>query len=474
MEPSELNKIFKINNNLTNFIVLLTNVSKRPLTFLIDSGADISVINIKSFEFNLDISKEKFCTISGITENSTSSLGTMNLDLYIEDDCINQEFQVVDENFSLITDGILGRNFLINNLCNIDFETFTISINTKEQTHVLDLKTKIPEITSFKIPARSHITQCINIARNEDVLIESQEIADGVFVGNSIVPKKGIAHIDILNTNNTDVQIKQFSIKTEPLNNYDIVDFDQHLHDSPRDDRFQKLLSELNLNISDPKAEESIKGICKDFCDIFHLKTDKLTFNNFYKQKITLSDRKPVYIKNYRLPQSQIHEINQHVEKLIEQDLIEPSVSPYNSPLLLVPKKSSNGEKKTRLVIDFRQLNKKVVDDKFPLTRLDEILDNLGHARFFSTMDLQSSFHQIKLDESSKKLTAFSTQKGHYHFKRLPFGLKISANSFQRMLSIALAGLDLRAFLYVDDIIVFGRNLEDHNKNLIEVFKRFA
>lgn len=141
---------------------------------------------------------------------------------------------------------------------------------------------------------------------------------------------------------------------------------------------------------------------------------------------------------------------------------------------MVVPKKSENGKEKWRLVVDFRQLNKKIVNDKFPLTRLEDVLNRLGRAKYFSTLDMTSSFHQINLDEDSRNLTAFSTSNGHYQFKRLPFGLKISSNSFQRMLTISLSGLDSKAFLYVYDIIVFGCNLRHYNENLSRVFERLS
>jgi len=197
-----------------------------------------------------------------------------------------------------------------------------------------------------------------------------------------------------------------------------------------------------------------------------------LSTNNFYTQSIKLTDKSPVYIKNYRLPQSQLEEINNQVEKLQKENIIEPSVSSYNSPLLIVPKKNTSDQKKWRLVVDFRQLNKRIMNDKFPLTRLEDVLDTLGRAKYFSTLDMTSSFHQIELQKDSRHLTAFSTNKGHFQFKRLPFGLKISTNSFQRMLTIALTGLDASAFLYVDDIIVYGCSLKHHNSNLEKVFKR--
>lgn len=92
---------------------------------------------------------------------------------------------------------------------------------------------------------------------------------------------------------------------------------------------------------------------------------------------------------------------------------------------------------------------------------------------YFSTLGMTSSFHQIDLNPTSRPYTAFSTTNGHFQYTRLPFGLKISSNSFQRMLSLALSGLDSQAFLYVDDIIVFGCSL-DHNDNLIKVFDRLS
>lgn len=158
---------------------------------------------------------------------------------------------------------------------------------------------------------------------------------------------------------------------------------------------------------------------------------------------------------------------------MLESNIIEQSISSYNSPILLVPKKSSNGEKKWRLVVDFRQLNKKILADKFPLPRIDDILDQLGRAKYFTTLDLMSGFHQIPLDKDSRRFTAFSTKNGHYQFTRLPFGLNISPNSFQRMMTIAMAGLTPElAFIYIDDIVVIGCSVDHHLSNLTQVFER--
>lgn len=143
------------------------------------------------------------------------------------------------------------------------------------------------------------------------------------------------------------------------------------------------------------------------YADVFALPNDRMTVNNFYEQKLRTRDEQPIYIKNYRHPQTQKEEINKQVSKLLDNKLIEPSVSSYNSPLILVPKKSQDGTKKWRMCVDYRMLNKHLIADKFPLPRIDDILDNLGKAKYFSVLDLYSGFHQIPLTKQSREMTAF-------------------------------------------------------------------
>ena len=140
----------------------------------------------------------------------------------------------------------------------------------------------------------------------------------------------------------------------------------------------------------------------------------------------------------------------------------------------MVPKKSlpNSKEKRWRLVIDYRQINKKLVADKFPLPRIDDILDQLGRAKYFSCLELMSGFHQIKLEDDSRDLTSFSTNIGSYRFTRLPYGLKIAPNSFQRMMTIVFSGLNPeQAFLYMDDLVVLGCSEKHMLSNLTNVFE---
>lgn len=158
---------------------------------------------------------------------------------------------------------------------------------------------------------------------------------------------------------------------------------------------------------------------------------------------------------------------------MLNDEIIEEAKSEWNSPLLLVPKKSENGKNKWRLVIDYRKLNANLQDDKFPLPNIEEVIDSLSGAQYFTHLDLSQGYYQCELKPEDRHVTAFSTPTGQYQMTRLPMGLKISPSSFSRLMTVAMSGLNLeRCLIYLDDIIVFGRTFDEHNKNLISVFQR--
>jgi len=151
-----------------------------------------------------------------------------------------------------------------------------------------------------------------------------------------------------------------------------------------------------------------------------------------------------------------------------------PSTSPWTAPIWIVPKKMDASKKqKWRVVIDYRKWNTIAIRDAFPLPLITEILDQLGNAKYFSCLDCFPGFHSVKVKAEDAHKTAFSSDIGHYQFVRMPFGLKNAPAKYKRLMNTVLSGLQgTRCFVYMDDIVIYGSNLSDHNKKLKEVFRR--
>jgi len=237
---------------------------------------------------------------------------------------------------------------------------------------------------SIFLPAISQVVQKIKIDSIEDsVLIPNQEIEHGirVYIANTIASPEN-AFIRLLNTTNTDKVVSINKLNYESLSNYDVVQ-------SSKENREKSVLSQVSKNFP-PQFRTQLSTLCTQYSDVFGLETESLSTNNFYIQMLRLKDEEPVYIKNYRSPHSQKDETQAQVQKLIIGKIVEPSVSAYKNALLLVPKKSIPGSDKKilQLVIDYRQINKKLLSDKFRLPRIDDILDQLSRAKYFPCLDL--------------------------------------------------------------------------------------
>ena len=136
-------------------------------------------------------------------------------------------------------------------------------------------------------------------------------------------------------------------------------------------------------------------------------------------------------------------------------------------------KEDIDGNRKYRMVIDYRKLNTKTLDDQFPLPNINEILDQLGGSKYFSVFDLASGYHQLEIDECDRHKTAFVTNGGLYLFNRGSFGLRTIPTTFSRALSLALAGLvNKELFCFIDDIIVYSCTFEEHTQRLERLFSR--
>ena len=188
---------------------------------------------------------------------------------------------------------------------------------------------------------------------------------------------------------------------------------------------------------------------------------------------------RPIYQRPYRYSMFSNNEARKHVSGLLEKGVIEPSTSPWSSPICIVtkPRSDPNAPVETRMTIDYRKLNDQTLPDVHPLPRLDDMIDRIGNENplYFSTIDLLSGFFQVNLDPKSRPKTAFSFEGGHYQFTKLAQGLKNSPASFSRLMQLILSGIQYFICLcYIDDIIIFSRTFEDHLKHIGMVLQRLV
>jgi len=179
-----------------------------------------------------------------------------------------------------------------------------------------------------------------------------------------------------------------------------------------------------------------------------------------------MNDR-AIYGKQYPYALSVSDFVNSEINRMLNENII----SSYNSPVLVVPKKGQNedGSLKHKLVKDYKELNENTIPDRYPMQDPSVILANLGKAKFFSTIDLESGFHQIFMKDSDTEKTSFSTNNGKFEFLRMPFGLTNAPRIFQRAMDdILREQVGKTCHVYMDDIIIFSNTIEQHFSDLLK------
>lgn len=331
------------------------------------------------------------------------------------------------------------------------------------------------------IPERCE--QIIEIAtsleKNNNLICKTKEILPKVYIKNAVLQnEKGKIRMIVQNFNNFPIKLTQTEFDSLDLiqtKHYNVFSFKNSKSIDPND-RLKIIYDKLNLTHCTKEELNIINHLCQQNTECFFIDGDPMNHTNLIEHSIELKpDSKPVFTKQYRLPESQRREIRKQLEKMEQEGIIEKTTnSEYNSPILLVEKHTNKGEeKKFRLVVDFRKINEITIPIRFPIPNIDSIIDTFSGAKFFSTMDLNGAFHQIKLRESDRKYTAFQSDLFRYQYTSMPQGLCTSPFTMQEAANLALQDLFSRGVrIYIDDIVIFTKTLEEHIELLKEVFAR--
>lgn len=238
--------------------------------------------------------------------------------------------------------------------------------------------------------------------------------------------------------------------------------------------RIKNVLSRLRTDHLNVEERKNLELLCARYSDIFYMDGEPLTFTSKIKHSIKTTDEAPIYTKSYRYPFIHRQEVKEQISKMLEQGIIRPSNSAWSSPIWVVAKKpDASGQTKWRIVVDFRKVNEKTIDDRYPIPNIADVLDKLGRSQYFTTLDLASGFYQVEMNPQDIPKTAFNVEHGHYEFLRMPMGLKNSPSTFQRVMDNVLKDLqNTICLVYLDDIIVFSTSLQEHIINLEKVFQK--
>ena len=228
----------------------------------------------------------------------------------------------------------------------------------------------------------------------------------------------------------------------------------------------------LFSHISAPKSELSddplLQSLISSYSDLFEEPMNLPPFREGFDHTIPLkADANPVNLRPYRYSSLQKDAIDELLKDMLQQGIIQCSNSPYASPIVLVKKKDGGW----RLCVDYRGLNTQTVKDKYPIPLLEDLLDELGGAVYFSKLDLRAGFHQLRMSPNDVYKTAFKSHAGHYEYLVMPFGLSNAPCTFQSLMNHVFKDIS-RKFLLVffDDILVYSPDWETHMIHLQEVF----
>lgn len=184
------------------------------------------------------------------------------------------------------------------------------------------------------------------------------------------------------------------------------------------------------------------------------------------EHSIRLSDPRPFCERSRCIAPADIDDVRRHIQKLLAAGIIKESRSPYASPIVIFRKK--NGE--IRICIYYRTLNSRTVPDQYTTPRIDEALDCLAGSKWFSVLDLRSGYYQIAMKEEDKEKTDFICPLGFYQFERMPQGITGAPATFQRLMEKAVGDMNLfQVLVYLDNSIIFGKSLEEHEERLLKV-----
>ena len=470
---------------------MTANVRGEQVHMLVDSGAENTVLSIRAYRripahqcFTLSTPQEDFRQADG---TKVETWGTAWVEIRVGP--VSHVVKVVVADIS--NEGILGMDFLLAKVNSLNFKQLELKTDGGTiQCKTADDKSfcvRVVTTDSVQIPAGHEIIVPGRVSRSlttskwamVEPIKEGHLQTKGIGVARALVEYNEIVPVRLLNAQQQRCTVKSgVAIATlSPVVEDNVHDLRVLSKRTQNDTALEPSLPEHLYELYSGSIEElededkMLVGTLLDtYQDVFSMGDHDLGRTNLVKHKIDTGTARPIRQPFRRLPLGQREEVERQVQGLLEKGAIQPSDSPWSSPVVLVAKK--DGSK--RLCIDYRKLNAVSQKDAFPLPRIDDTLDSLAGARWFCTLDMASGYWQVEMDPDARQKSAFSTNSGLYSWNVMPFGLCNAPATFERLMERVLSGLHWETLLvYLDDVIVYGRTVSETIARLETVFQRF-
>ena len=529
-EGTKITSCRRINNS---DIIFSTFTNKIQCTWLIDTGSAISLIKnsfiLKSKTYHTKISNEFVAT--DVSGNQIKFIGQAVLSVNIGHKSFKITCYIVqDSAVHFPTDGLVGLDFLEENLAIVNLETQTLSLQgvrislqgepgTAERdfpVHKIDKQNPDRSIAGSISIARVE-QQPVDIFLAEDVVIPAYSctvcnciirgkispgnyVLEGISVDREIltacvifaVPErstepngfKGVRTC-LLNTADAPVGCRKFTkigtvIECELTSGFRAMDVEQLARrrnlqvrtlNFPKSNEF---FDKFNLKHTNELESDEIKKLLWKYKEIFYDGKTSLPATSSVQHRIVTGNNAPIAKPPYRVPFARYRVFKEHLDKMLEEGIIQPSTSPWSAPAILLEKLLPSGETKYRFCIDYRALNKVTKRDSYPIPNINELLYQLGGAKRFTSLDMTKGFWQVELHPEDREKSAFSVPWGHYECNRMPFGLANSPSTWMRLMQGTLSDeIGSHCFVYLDDIIVFSNNeIKSHCQKLDKIFAK--
>jgi len=336
---------------------------------------------------------------------------------------------------------------------------------------VLQKDVVIPPRSEVQLPTRVVLRRPTQLDMEDCWATAPTCMRPGVYVSRTLVDDIVDVPVRVMNVRSAPVSLKAGTLvaNLQQVKEVKPADVGRTTHDADEVPEFiDDLLSKVHESTPDD-TRHALRELIAGYADVFSRSEYDLGLTNVVVHQIDTADARPVRQPLRRYPPAHVQAISEHVDTMLQQNVIEPACSPWASNIVLVRKRDGS----LRCCIDYRQLNSATRKDAYPLPRIDACLDAMSNAQWFSTFDLRSSYHQVPVEPADRDKTAFICPRGMYRFKTMPFGLCNAGATFQRLMDVVMTGLHLELCLvYLDDIIVFSSSVAGHLDRLRVVLDR--